>query len=203
MRSFYFAKRKNSGRAGVSVKTETRLALKIVPAAAILVALAMSSQTRAQTITIFDAPGAGTGFLQGTYAFNISPSGTIIGNCRDADNVSHGFILDRNGAFTTFDAPDAGHVPGVDDGTYPFGINTKGAITGWYVDDADANHGFVRGKNGAIVEFDVPGAGPGLFVWSINPSGAVTGYFRDANFVVHGFVRTGDPALGVPQSLAQ
>jgi len=154
-------------------------------------------------ITTFDVPGSGTGFQQGTYGGGFTPNGTIMGNYFDADNLSHGFLLDRNGAFTTFDAPDAGHVPGVDDGTYPFGINTKGAITGWYVDDADANHGFVRGKNGAIVEFDVPGAGPGLFVWSINPSGAVTGYFWDANFVVHGFVRTGDPALGVPRSLAQ
>ena len=112
-----------------------------------------------------------------------------MGNYLDADNVSHGFLMDRNGAFTTFDAPDAGHVPGVDDGTYPFGINANGAITGWYVDDSDANHGFVRDKHGDIDEFDIPGAGAGVFVWSIAPNGAVTGYFFDANNVVHGFVR--------------
>jgi hypothetical protein len=154
-------------------------------------------------ITTFDVPGSGTGFNQGTYGGGFTPRGTIMGNYIDADNLSHGFLRYADGTFTTFDAPDAGHVPGVDDGTYPFGINTRGAITGWYVDDADANHGFVRGKNGTLVEFDVPGAGPGLFVWSINPSGAVTGYFWDANFVVHGFVRTGDPALGLPQFIAQ
>jgi hypothetical protein len=112
-----------------------------------------------------------------------------MGNYLDADNISHGFLRNGDGAFTTFDAPDAGHVPGVDDGTYPFGINANGAITGWYVDDSDANHGFVRDKHGAIVEFDVPGAGAGVFVWSIAPNGGVTGYFFDANNVVHGFVR--------------
>ena len=36
---------------------------------------------------------------------------------------------------------------------------TNGATTGWYVDNADVNHGFVRDRQGAIVEFDVPGAG--------------------------------------------
>ena len=80
-----------------------------------------------------------------------------MGDLLDADNVSHGFLMDRNGAFTTFDAPDAG--TGSFQGTYPFGINTTGAITGWYVDEANVNHGFVRDRHGAIVEFDVPGAG--------------------------------------------
>jgi hypothetical protein len=141
-------------------------------------------------ITTFDVPGSGTAPLQGTYGGGFTPNGTIMGNYFDADNLSHGFLMDSNGAFTTFDAPDAGHVPGVDDGTYPFGINANGAITGWYVDDADANHGFVRDNHGAIVEFDVPGAGAGVFVWSIAPSGAVTGYFWDANNVVHGFTRS-------------
>ena len=38
--------------------------------------------------------------------------GDIMGNYFDADNLSHGFLLDKNGVFTTFDAPDAGTVPG-------------------------------------------------------------------------------------------
>ncbi len=150
-------------------------------------------------ITTFDVPGSGTAPLQGTYGGGFTPRGTIMGNYVDADNLSHGFLMDRNGAFTTFDAPDAGTVPGLDDGTYPFGINANGATTGWYVDDADVNHGFVRDKHGAIVEFDVSGAGAGVFVFSIAPNGAVTGYFFDANNVVHGFVREAHGgALGLP-----
>jgi hypothetical protein len=117
-----------------------------------------------------------------------------MGNYLDANNLSHGFLRDRNGVFTTFDAPDAGHVPGSDDGTYPFGINANGAITGWYVDDSDANHGFVRDKHSDIDEFDVPGAGTGPGqgprVYSISPNGAVTGFYYDPNNVVHGFVRS-------------
>jgi hypothetical protein len=117
-----------------------------------------------------------------------------MGNYFDADNLSHGFLRNENGTFTTFDAPDAGSVPGSFEGTYPFGINMNGAITGWYVDGADVNHGFVRDKHGAFTEFDVPGAGTdpgqGPYVFSIAPNGAVTGYSFDPNNVVHGFVRT-------------
>ena len=144
-------------------------------------------------ITTFDVPGAGTGLGQGTFGGGFTPNGAIMGNYLDPDNLSHGFLMDKNGAFTTFDAPDAGNVPGSLQGTYPFGINTNGAITGWYVDEANVNHGFVRDKHGALVEFDVPGAGTGPFqgpnVYSIAPNGAVTGFFFDPDNVVHGFVR--------------
>src|SRR4029077_2105420 len=96
MKPFYFAKKK----------------LQLAPAATILVALAISIPLSAQTITTFDAPGAGTGTVQGTYAFNIAPSGTIIGYTRDAGNVRHGFIRSQQGSFTTFDAPGAGPAGG-------------------------------------------------------------------------------------------
>ena len=99
-------------------------------------------------ITTFDVPGGGTGPGQGTYGGGFTPNGTIMGDYFDADNVSHGFLMNKDGAFTTFDAPDAGNVPGSDQGTYPFGINTNGAITGWYVDEANVNHGFVRDRHG-------------------------------------------------------
>jgi hypothetical protein len=116
--------------------------------------------------------------------------------------------MDRNGVFTTFDSLHAGNVPGSLQGTYPFGINASGAITGWYVDEANVNHGFVRDKHGAIVEFDVPGAGTGPGqgpnVYSIAPNGAVTGFYFDPDNVVHGFVRAADRgAMGLPQFSGQ
>jgi hypothetical protein len=145
-------------------------------------------------ITTFDVPGSGTDAFEGTYGGGFTPSGTIMGNYFDADNLSHGFLRNTDGTFVTFDAPDAGTVPGSLEGTYPFGINTNGAITGWYVDGADVNHGFVRDNGGAIVEFDVPGAGTdpgqGPYPFSIAPNGAVTGFSYDADNVVHGFVLT-------------
>ena len=78
-----------------SVKIKTRLALQGAPAATILIALAIYIPMSAQTITTFDAPGAVTGTSQGTYAFNIAPSGTIIGYTREPSNVRHGFLDPR------------------------------------------------------------------------------------------------------------
>jgi hypothetical protein len=92
MKPFYFAKRR----------------LQLVQVATILVALAISIPISAQTITTFDAPGAGTGPLQGTYATNIGPVGTIIGFSRDVNDVRHGFVRSQDGSFTIFDAPGAG-----------------------------------------------------------------------------------------------
>jgi probable HAF family extracellular repeat protein len=44
-------------------------------------------------ITMFDAPGAGTGANQGTAPTGISPSGVIVGLCTDANGVAHAFLL--------------------------------------------------------------------------------------------------------------
>ena len=113
---------------------KTRLSLQLVPAVTILVALALSIPMSAQTVTTFDAPGAGTGAFQGTYAFNIAPSGTIIGYSRDADNVRHGFIRSKQGSYTIFDAPGAGTAAG--QGTRAYSINPSGEITGFFFDSA-------------------------------------------------------------------
>src|SRR2546430_17697139 len=113
MKPFYFAKRK----------------LQVIPAAIILVALAISIPLSAQTIITFDAPGAGTGPGQGTFAFNIGPAGAIIGRTRERNDVRHGFIRSQGGSFTIFDPPGAGTGPG--QGAWASAINPRGAITGF------------------------------------------------------------------------
>lgn len=45
------------------------------------------------TLTTFDAPGAGTGFSQGTAPMGITPNGVIMGLYRDANSASHGFLF--------------------------------------------------------------------------------------------------------------
>src|SRR6516165_4998929 len=80
------------------------------------------------TFTTIDAPGAGTGFGQGTNPFCINQAGAIAGDYIDASNVPHGFLRAPDGTFTTFDAPDAG--TGAFQGTYAFSINPAGAIAG-------------------------------------------------------------------------
>src|ERR1041384_4086989 len=166
MKPFYFAKSK----------------LQLVPAAIFLVALAISIPLSAQTITTFDAPGAGTGALQGTYATNIGPAGTIIGFSRDANDERHGFVRSQDGSFTIFDAPGAGTGPG--QGTRAYTINPSGTITGFFNDAGNVFHGYVRSNQGVITVFDAPGAGTaagqGTFPFNspnlINPDGAIPGY---------------------------
>jgi len=62
---------------------------------------------------------------------------------------------------------------------------------GEYIDSSDVFHGYVRKKNGKIVEFDPPGAGDiGTFaVFSSNRSHQIAGVFKDENGIRHGFIR--------------
>jgi hypothetical protein len=116
------------------------------------------------------------------------------------------------GRFTIIDDPAAGTGPS--QGTFPTAINSAGAITGYYLDKNNVNHGFLRTSphgddepvriTGAklpagapITNFDAPGAGTvpnsyplqGTFPTGINPAGAIAGYYVDANGVNHGFLR--------------
>ena len=162
--------------------------------------------------TTIDAPSAGTGAFQGTAADGINAEGAIVGGYTDASNTNHAFLRSPDGEFATFDVPGAG--PGFTQGPLVSGfagINTRGAITGGYVDASNVSHGFVRTRNGEITTFDVPGAGAGPpFVTpqgipllqgtaplGMNGEEAITGYYIDANIVGHGFLRS------TPQRRAQ
>jgi hypothetical protein len=97
----------------------------------------------------------------------------------------------------TFDAPGAG--TGAGQGTTPNGIDSRGAIIGWYVDGGNVNHGFVRDPDGTITTFDVPVAGTGAYqgtvALGVNPAGAITGTYYDANCLYHGFLRDPDGTI--------
>ena len=97
-------------------------------------------------------------------------------------------------------------------GTQAPGINTAGAVTGFFSDSNNVMHGFVRSPAGDIKTFDAPGAGSksvpgflatpvgvlggqGTYCWSINPGGAITGFYADSDNVVHGFVRSTNGAF--------
>jgi hypothetical protein len=67
----------------------------------------------------------------------------MTGSYIDSSNVNHGFIRDKDGSITTFDAPEAG-TGAPCGGTYPFSMNPKGVITGWYIDANCVYHGFQR-----------------------------------------------------------
>src|SRR5438477_81589 len=97
----------------------------------------------------------------------------------------------RQPTFTTFDAPGAGTGP-FPQGTFSYGgINPAGAIAGYYTDDSNVSHGFLRAPSGAFTTFDVPGAGTGdgqgtfapVFGFNLNPQGTITGNYIDASNV--------------------
>jgi hypothetical protein len=166
----------------------------------LVLGLSANAQDRKATIVTFDAPGAGTAAGQGTFAYNINPSGTIAGYYLDAGNVFHGFLRAPAGTLATFDAPGAG--TDAFEGTGARGINPAGVITGSYLDVNFVSHGFVRAPDGAFTSFDAPdaGTGPGQGTVpfgdaEINPAGAVTGFYQDSGYVVHGFVRAPDGTI--------
>ncbi|MGA7625861.1 MAG: hypothetical protein WCA91_20020 [Candidatus Acidiferrales bacterium] len=84
-------------------------------------------------------------------------------------------------------------------GTFPQCLSDGGAITGYYHDQDNVYHGFLRAPDGQITIFDVPGegTGPGLgpSPYAINTEGAIAGAYFDANGVSHGFVRFPDGAI--------
>ncbi|MGO4879405.1 MAG: hypothetical protein ACLP59_01125 [Bryobacteraceae bacterium] len=98
-------------------------------------------------ITTFDVPGAGTGPGQGTLPMGNNAWDEIEGYYVDASSVAHGFLRAPYGEITTFDAPDAGTLgpaQNISQGTFPMTNNTEGAISGFYIDQNYAYHGFVR-----------------------------------------------------------
>ena len=156
-------------------------------------------------ITTFDAPNAGTDVVQGTHAYSITPNGTTTGWYYDQLYVTHGFVRTRDGVISVFDLPGGGTQ--ACRGTYVFSseITPNGTITGYYVDDSDIAHGFLRNRGGGVSVFDVPtasGAGTAECIYNagtqpaaINMSGVIVGTYFDAFGVGHGFVRSAQGSI--------
>jgi len=115
---------------------------------------------------------------------------------------------DRHGPrLIEFDAPGAGTNPGTVNcfgacpGTVAVNANAEGVVVGYYVDDSNLYHGFVRYLDGRIETIDVRGAGKvigsaqGTVAYSINSEGAIAGQYQDGQFIYHGFVRSPDGVI--------
>ncbi len=149
------------------------------------------------TFTTFNAPGAGTGARQGTFAYQINNERFIVGQYTDAGTVNHGYVRAPDGDITTFEAPGAGTL--ANQGTTPNGIDTTGAVEGYYLDGNTAFHGFLRAADGTITTFDASGAGTGAYQGTlgadINTAGTVAGYYYNAEAVSRGLVRAASGAV--------
>jgi hypothetical protein len=148
-------------------------------------------RTAKGAVTTFDAPGAGTGAIQGTVSMSVNDAGEVTGFYLDGDSAFHGFVRSARGQLTTFDAPGVG--TGFFQGTEPTANNPEGTIVGIATDTNNVNHGFLRAPCGALTIFDVPGAGAGAYQGTFangnNPAGVIVGWYVDANGVYHGFLR--------------
>lgn len=171
------------GRAG----TLGRKAVLAVCLGSCALALGGSANGQESTLITFDAPGAGTGSLQGTEPTAITPRGEVMGTVVTA-TTDNSFVRHADGTLITFSAPGA-----VTQGTIAFAINPQGTIVGDYGDSNFVYHGFVRAPDGAITILDVPEAGTGAFQGTlpaaINAQGVIAGSYYDANNGLHGFVR--------------
>jgi hypothetical protein len=145
------------------------------------------------------------GDIAGIYASKLSPGGL------PEAGSSHGFVQDRRGAVTDFDAPGGGQI-------LVKGINNRGQVTGEYIDASvtapgpdgllppGTVHGFVRDPDGTIATFDVPF--PYLHdIGDINDRGQIVGYYNDPDRPLNlagGFLRQPDgriTRIDVPRAL--
>jgi uncharacterized membrane protein len=81
-----------------------------------------------------------------TSAWDMNPSGEIVGVYVDSAAKTHGFLL-RHGEFVSIDYP----APGVK-ASRVFGINPEGDVVGAYVDATGATHGFLLTRTGSHAE---------------------------------------------------
>lgn len=148
-------------------------------------------------ITEFDAPDAGTGQNQGTFALSIDASDNVAGQYSDSNTAIHGFVRNgSSGAITEFDVPGA-PTNIKHRGTIAMSI-AAGNVSGFFSDAGAVRHGFVC--SGVLsgtpncTTFDSQGAGTsatqGTIPLSINSEGDVAGFYIDANQTYHGFIRT-------------
>ena len=141
-------------------------------------------------LTVFDAPGAGTGTYQGTGCpgcnSGLNRWGAIAGTYTDANYVSHGYLRSPDGTIVSFDP--SGSVSTGCGSDCPVSLNDWGTITGIYFDTNFIYHGYAGNPVGNLSTFDPPGS-TGTQPSGINNWGAITGNYIDGSNVIHGFLR--------------
>jgi hypothetical protein len=96
--------------------------------------------------TLYTPPIADTSLCN---TISINSSGIVVGSCMDTNFISHGFLLNTSGVFTTIDDPDAssspypGSIGNNRGGTTITGLNDSGAVIGYFLDAQNLRHGFL------------------------------------------------------------
>jgi hypothetical protein len=120
----------------------------------------------------------------------INSGGAVTGY--DCDDVScSGFVRAADGTITSFDP--TGSIL-----TYPFDINRKGSITGYFCDSSDpcSAQGFVRKPEGKISTIAAPNGYTNIAPTAINNNGLIAGSVEDNGAGhTHGFLRSRDGTI--------
>jgi len=172
-----------------------------------LLGLSVTASAQEYHIITFDVPGAGniasssglcasyyfTG-CYGTTPMANNSAGEIVGMYITNDGVYYGFLRYPDGKVTKLSEPNADTTPGDLNGTYPFSLNSWGAVTGVYQKTDEVFHGFIREPDDCYIEVDDPNAGTaafqGTFATNINDNGEVAGFYIDSGNNYHGFIRS-------------
>lgn len=142
-----------------------------------------------------DSAGVTHGFLQSDRTFQtVDFPGTTFnqllglnnldqaaGYYADAANIDHPYIFDRNGGVFLVLT-----IPAAVGGAQATGINDEGAISGFFIDSAGLNHGFLL-ADGVFTQLDFPYS---TFTQALglNAGGEVVGDYMDSAGLTHGFV---------------
>jgi hypothetical protein len=138
------------------------------------------------SFTLFDDPDAVLAPWEGTTPIAINDSGTVAGTYNDGSTgTQRAFVRDQLGNFTNFDGGPPGAAT-----TYVTGINSAGAVVGYYFFDTNSRFGgaFVRSATGEVTPILVPGA-VSTKVAAISDSGVTVGSWEDSIGFIHGFER--------------
>src|SRR5260370_128470 len=105
----------------------------------------------------------------------------IAGYYADAAGIDHPYIFNnKGGAFSVIT------IPAAVGGAQATGINDKGSISGFYIDGAGKNHGFLISM-GEFRTLDFPGATL-TQAFGLNNHDEVVGQYVDASGLTHGFI---------------
>ena len=135
--------------------------------------IAAFRRRRTETYDVFGYPSA-----ESTVASGINEQGVVTGTFTEASGVKRGYIW-RDGSFTLV------YYPGSLD-THALDIDNNSRVIGWFVQQDQKAHGFIREPDGSFVSLDYPDA-EHTFLTGINNAGAIVGYYWDDAGVTHGF----------------
>jgi hypothetical protein len=143
-----------------------------IAAAALLCVLTLSGSAAAQTFITYNLDNANT------YGSAINASGTVVGDF--VGDFFAGYVRAPDGTITTYSITLT---------TISTAINRGRSVTGFYQDNNNIYHGFLRKPGGKVISFD-PAGSTNTEAFAINDSGVITGFYN-----THGFVRAPDGTI--------